>query len=152
MFFGIIFATLLHKLLIMKPLKFYLFLIVFSFLIISCGSYPTKNNSEIKEQPVVIENEALEYQIIIIDQGFTSYLNNTARSRDYYSNSYLKNKNRVYVAAWNNRVRNPQKYNSNIYENIIDYQQNVEYGLEVNYKLYWYFKFAEQKYKMKLNY
>lgn len=136
----------------MKPLKFYLFLIVFSFLIISCGSYPTKNNSEIKEQPVVIENEALEYQIIIIDQGFTSYLNNTARSRDYYSNSYLKNKNRVYVAAWNNRVRNPQKYNSNIYENIIDYQQNVEYGLEVNYKLYWYFKFAEQKYKMKLNY
>ena len=152
MFFGIIFATLLYKLLIMKALRFYTYLLVFTFLIISCGSYPTKNNSEIKEQPVVIENEALEYQIIIIDQGFTSYLNNTARSKDYYSESYLKNKNRIYVAAWNNRVRNPQKYNSNIYENIIDYQQNVDYGLEVNYKLYWYFKFAEQKYKMRLNY
>ncbi len=136
----------------MKALRFYTYLLVFTFLIISCGSYPTKNNSEIKEQPVVIENEALEYQIIIIDQGFTSYLNNTARSKDYYSESYLKNKNRIYVAAWNNRVRNPQKYNSNIYENIIDYQQNVDYGLEVNYKLYWYFKFAEQKYKMRLNY
>jgi uncharacterized protein YcfL len=136
----------------MKQLKFYSYLIIFTFFIISCGSYPTKDNNTTKEQPVVIENEALEYQIIIIDQGFTSFLNNTARSRDYYSNSYLKNKNRVYVAAWNNRVRNPQKYNSNIYENIIDYQQNAAYGLEVNYKLYWYFKFAEQKYKMKLNY
>ena len=120
---------------------------------IGCGpSSQIKNNSEIKEQPVVIENEELEYQIIIIDQGFTSFLNNTARSKDYYSNSYLKNKNRVYVAAWNNRARNPQKYNANIYENAIDYQQNIEYGLEVNYKLFWYFKFAEQKYRMKLNY
>ena len=152
MFFGIIFATLLHKLLIMKPLKFYTYLIIFSLLIISCGSYPTKNNSEIKEQPVVIANEALEYELIIIDQGFTTYLNSEARPKEYFSKNYLMNKNRVYVNIWNGRVRNSQRYNPSIYENIIDYEPNVDYGLEVNYKLYWYFKFAEQKYKMKLNF
>jgi uncharacterized protein YcfL len=135
----------------MKQLKFYTYLIVFAFFVISCGSYPTTNNTTVKEQPVVIANEALNYEIIIIDTGFTSFLT-TARSKDFYSESYLKNKNRVYVAVWNNRARNPQKYNSNIYENVVDYQQNVDYGLDVNYKLYWYFKFAEQKYKMKLTY
>lgn len=136
----------------MKPLKFYTYLIIFSLLIISCGSYPTKNNSEIKEQPVVIANEALEYELIIIDQGFTTYLNSEARPKEYFSKNYLMNKNRVYVNIWNGRVRNSQRYNPSIYENIIDYEPNVDYGLEVNYKLYWYFKFAEQKYKMKLNF
>ncbi|WKD85928.1 hypothetical protein KCTC32516_01277 [Polaribacter huanghezhanensis] len=136
----------------MKQLKFYTFLIPFILLIVSCGSYQTKNNTTIKEQPVVIANEALQYEIIIIDPGFTTFLNTQARSKEYYSESYLKNKNRLYVNVWNNRVRYPQRFNSNIYENAIDYQANIDYGLDVNYKLYWYFKFAEQKYKMKLSY
>ena len=70
----------------------------------------------------------------------------------YHSQTYLQNKNRIYVSVWNSRVQNSQKYNSTIYENIIQYEPNVDYGLEVNYKLYWYFKFAEQKYKMRLTY
>mgnify|MGYP005989933323 CR=1 FL=1 len=152
MFFKLFFRPSLNKSLIMKQLKFYLHLLVFAFLVASCGSYPAKNNTTIKEEPVVIANEALEYEIIIIDQGFTTFLNTVARPMEYYSESYLKNKNRVYVDVWNSRVRNPQRYNGNIYENIIDYQSNIDYGLEVNYKLFWYFKFAEQKYKMKLNY
>ncbi len=137
----------------MKLLKsiFYLLSIL---LFIACGSYPntTSTNTTIKEAPVVIANSALEYEIIIIDVGFTLYLNSVAKPMNYYSQTYLQSKNRVYVANWNNRVSNPQQYNNSIYENIIDYEPNVDYGLEVNYKLYWYFKFAEQKYKMKLSY
>ena len=136
----------------MKQLNFYLYVFAFTFFIVSCGSYPLNNNTTVKEEPVVIANEALEYEIIIIDQGFTSFLNTVARPKEYYSESYLKNKNRVYVNVWNSRVRNPQRFNSSIYENVIEYLPNVDYGLDVNYKLFWYFKFAEQKYKMKLNY
>tara|TARA_R110002073_G_scaffold218893_3_gene379287 strand:- start:7 stop:417 length:411 start_codon:yes stop_codon:yes gene_type:complete len=136
----------------MKQLKFYTFLITFILLVVGCGSYPTKNNTTAKEEPVVIANEALQYEIIIIDIGFTLFLNTQARPIEYYSESYLKNKNILYVNVWNNRVRDPQQFDSNIYENEIDYQANVDYGLDVNYKLYLYFKFAEQKYKMKLNY
>tara|TARA_R110002096_G_scaffold300502_5_gene495185 strand:- start:14 stop:424 length:411 start_codon:yes stop_codon:yes gene_type:complete len=134
----------------MKQLKFYTFLITFILLVVGCGSYPTKNNTTAKEEPVVIANEALQYEIIIIDIGFNLYLNTIAKPMSYYSISYLENKNRLYVFTWNNRYRNPQQFDSNIYENYIDYDANTKYGLEVNYKLYWYFKFAEQKYKMKL--
>lgn len=134
----------------MKPLKHIVFLYFFTLLFISCGSYPTKNNKKVKEDPVVISNEKLSYEIIIIDAGFTAYLNSIAQPMSYYSLTYLQNKNRVYVPIWNNRVRNPQQFNANIYENIIEYEPNVDYGLEVNYKLFWYFKFAERKYNMKM--
>lgn len=134
----------------MKLLKNVLTLIVLSLFISNCASYPTKNKTKIKEEPVVIANEKLEYEIIIIDQGFTTFLNTQARTREYYSNTYLRNKNRRYVLVWNSRVRNPQRFSPNIYENIIDYNPSIDYGLEVNYKLFWYFKFAEQKYKMRL--
>jgi len=134
----------------MKQLKFYLYGLSIVLFVISCGSY-TKN-TVLKEEPVVISNEELEYEIIIIDQGFTTFLKSQARSKNFYSESYLKSKNRQYVGVWNSRVSNPQQYNSSIYENIIDYQHNIDYGLDVNYKLFWYFKFAEQKYKMKLTY
>jgi uncharacterized protein YcfL len=135
----------------MKLLKNVLTVITLSLLISSCGSYPTKSKTKIKEDPVVIANEKLAYEIIIIDQGFTTFLNTQARTRDYYSNTYLRNKNKRYVQVWNSRARNPQRYNPSIYENVINFDPTVDYGLEVNYKLYWYFKFAEQKYRMRLD-
>ncbi|MBL4643596.1 MAG: hypothetical protein JKY44_08405 [Flavobacteriaceae bacterium] len=135
---------------LLKPI-FYLLSIT---LFIACGSYSntTSKTTIIKEDPVIIANKALEYEIIIIDLGFTSYLNSIARPMSYHSQTYLQNKNRIYVTVWNSRAQNPQRYNSSIYENVIEYETNVDYGLEVNYKLYWYFKFAEQKYKMRLSY
>ncbi len=136
----------------MKLLKYTFYTIACMLFIISCGTYPMKSINATKEEPVVIANEALEYEIIIMDVGFTSYLYSIAKPRSYYSKAYLQSKNRIYVAMWNNRVRNPGTYNPSIYENIIEYEPNIDYGLEVNYKLYWYFKFAEQKYKMRLNY
>lgn len=135
---------------LLKPI-FYLLSIT---LFIACGSYSntTSKTTIIKEDPVIIANKALEYEIIIIDLGFTSYLNSIAKPMSYHSQTYLQNKNRIYVTVWNSRAQNPQRYNSSIYENVIEYETNVNYGLEVNYKLYWYFKFAEQKYKMRLSY
>lgn len=122
-------------------------------LIASCGT-PKKGiavNEDQQEEPVRIANDSLEYEIIIIDPGFTIYLNTAARPMSYYSQSFLEARNIFYVNEWNNRVRNPSRYNPNIYENIIDYQPNIDYGLEVNYKLFWYFQFAQRKYNMRLS-
>ena len=77
-------------------------------------------------------------------------LNTIAKPEGYYSQDYLESRNTFYVTEWNNRVRSPLQYNRNIYENIIDYQSNVDYGYDVNYKLFNYFEFAQQKYKMSL--
>ncbi|MFL0094137.1 DUF6146 family protein [Tenacibaculum maritimum] len=62
----------------------------------------------------------------------------------------MTSKNLFYVSTWNYRVTNINQFNPNIYENIIDYDPNINYGYEVNYKLFNYFEFAQQKYRMQL--
>ena len=96
-----------------------------------------------------IVNDELEYEIIIIEIGFDSWLV-TQKPISYYSNNTLAFKNYRYVIEWNQRVRQPSRYNPNLYEQLIDYDQNIDYGIEVNYKLYQYFIFFQQKYKQRL--
>ena len=134
----------------MKLLKQILILFTILIFFSACGSAPINSQKIKKEEPVIIANERLEYEIIIIDIGFTSFLNSIAKPEGYYSQNYLEARNRVWVLEWNNRARNPSRFNPNIYENIVDYQPTINYGYEVNYKLYNYFLFAQQKYKMNL--
>ncbi len=120
-------------------------LLLTALLLLNCNT--TKNAVKEKtDNPIKISNEELEYEIIIFDNGFENYLNSIAQPMGYHSESYLENKNQFYITRWNQRVRNPMQYNSNIYENVIDYDFNTHYGLEVNYKLYNYFKFVIYKY------
>jgi hypothetical protein len=129
-------------------MKTIIYFIAFSFLLISCGttnSTTTKDN--LPEGAVRIANDELEYEIIIIDNGFETYLASIAKPASFYSVDFYETKNRQYVTEWNIRYRNPQRYNSSIYENEINYDFNTNYGLDVNYKLYNYFKFVEYKYK-----
>ncbi|PWG06823.1 DUF6146 family protein [Polaribacter aquimarinus] len=134
----------------MKIIKYSISVILLSLLLFACGSSPIKTAAKDKEEPVVIANDSLEYEIIIIDVGFNYFLNAIAQPKGFYSQKYLENRNRVWVTTWNIRVQNPSRFNPNIYENIIDYQPSINYGYEVNYKLFNYFLFAQKKYKMSL--
>lgn len=134
----------------MKRLQYLLALLISGLLLWTCASSPSKTTSSEKEEPVVIANDSLEYEIIIIDPGFTAYLNSIAKPEGFYSQSYLENKNQLYVVNWNYRAQNPLQFNPNIYENVIDYSPHINYGYEVNYKLFNYFEFAQQKYRMTL--
>ena len=136
---------------IMKYLFQLLGLFILSILIASCSSSTLKSSLKMKEKPVVIANDSLEYEIIIFDIGFTLYLNSVARPMNYYSQNYLENKNNIYVTNWNMRALNPSRFDSSIFENVIEYNPQVNYGLEVNYKLFNYFQFAQQKYKIRLD-
>lgn len=134
----------------MKLFKYLLLLFFFGILIWACASPKIKKDTTEKEAPVVIANDSLEYEVIIIDPGFTYYLNAIAQPRGFYSQQYLESRNFIWVNTWNIRAQNPTNFNANIYENVIDYQQNIDYGYEVNYKLFNYFLFAQRKYKMSL--
>ncbi|VAW24570.1 hypothetical protein MNBD_BACTEROID04-1665 [hydrothermal vent metagenome] len=117
--------------------------------IIGCSSTTktiTTNNTKLPEEAVIIANDSLEYEITIIDLGFKLYLNTIAKPANYYSQKYYETKNQFYVTRWNIRAQNPLRYDDSIYENTIDYDFNTDYGLDVNYKLYNYFKFVEYKY------
>jgi hypothetical protein len=96
-----------------------------------------------------IVNEELEYEIIIFEIGFESWLV-TQRPMTYYSNNTLAIRNNFNVVEWNNRVLEPSRYNPNLYEQQINYDPQIDYGIEVNYKLFMYFKFFQERYNQKL--
>jgi hypothetical protein len=125
-------------------------------IIVACSS--TKNNIGTTEKPKVtvsndtikIVNKELEYEVIIIEPGFDFWLQSTAQPRGYYSQSYLEIKNNLYIIEWNNRVLQPQRYSSNLYEMTIDYRPTIDYGYEVNYLIYNYMIYFQNKYKQRL--
>jgi len=64
------------------------------------------------------------------------------------SNEYYRSKNSLAASTWNSY------YNSGRYRRAISsdipYNPSVDYGIEVNRKLYWYFKYIEENYKVPL--
>ena len=96
-----------------------------------------KSTAEKTSDTIRIANDSLEYEVIIIDSGFNSWLYGNAQPRGFYSESYLENRNQIYVTEWNNRVMQTQLYND-LYEMQINYDRNIHYGYEVNYLIYNY--------------
>lgn len=102
------------------------------------------------EEKVEIKDDETEYEIIIIEPGFFVWLQSIARPEGYYSQSFLENRNQLLVLNWNQRVLQPQQFNPNLYELQINYDPNIDYGYEVNYKLYNYFIYFQRKYNQRL--
>lgn len=131
------------------------FLLIFA-IIIGCkstknGFNSTNNNTDlVLNDTVKIANDSLEYEVIIIDSGFNSWLAGTARPRGYYSESYLESRNNLFITEWNNRVNQPMRYNPNLYEMRIDYDRSIHYGYEVNYLIYNYMIYFQIKNNQRL--
>lgn len=135
----------------MKNLFF--IIIVVSF-IISCTTSRTisaeKQTNFQKSDTVRIANDELEYEVIIIDGGFTSWLNSMARPRGFYTENFLETRNRIYVTEWNRRSLQFYSHKPNVYEMQINYDMNTHYGYEVNYLIYNYFIYFQLKHKEQL--
>lgn len=103
-----------------------------------------------KGDPVTIANDSVEYEITIIDPGFSAWLNSIAQPRGYYSQQFMESRNDIYVINWNQRVMQPLMYNPDLYEMQINYDPRIDYGYEVNYQLYNYFLYFQRKYNQRL--
>ncbi|WGF92247.1 DUF6146 family protein [Aequorivita marisscotiae] len=131
-----------------------IFILAFlSVAIFSCGpgskTIGDTSSSEIATNDTIkIANEALEYEVIIVEPGFDSWLISQP-PRGYYGQTKLESKNRQFVAEYNTRVLNPTKYSRNLYTEQINYDAAVDYGYEVNYLLYNYFMYFQEKYNEK---
>lgn len=137
-------------------MKFLLYILLVTALFVGCNTTKTvtANDKAIQKtatnDTIRIANDELEYEIIIIEPGFDFWLASIAKPEGYYSQNYLETKNLIYVTEWNNRVLQPQLYNPGLYEMQIDYTPGIDYGYEVNYKLYNYFIYFQLKYKQQL--
>lgn len=137
-------------------MKALVYCIVICGLLIGCNTsgkavQNSDDNANLSQQDTVrIANDELEYEIIIIDPGFNYWLASRARPEGYYSQNFLESRNWQYVTEWNSRVLQPHRYNPSLYEMQIDYQPGIDYGYEVNYKLYNYFIYFQITYKQQL--
>jgi len=114
------------------------------------GTSEKRAFNEAMADTVEIAHPESNYEIIIIEPGFNVWLQSVARPEGYYSQHFLENRNRLYVIEWNNRVLNPRMFDPNLYEMQINYDPLIDYGYEVNYKLYNYFIYFQRKYNQRL--
>ena len=133
--------------------SYYIIIVLFC-LFLSCTTSKSTFSSTEKSvaaqgDTVRIANDELEYEVIIIDPGFNTWLNSRALPRGYHSQSFLETKNQLYVTEWNSRVLQPMRYSPNLYEMSINYDPNIDYGYEVNYLIYNYMIYFQNTYKQK---
>ena len=132
----------------MKNLIFLLFVLLVAW---SCS--PSKKTAATGRQLTIqsdstIKSDSTEYEIIIIDPEFEHwYLTQYSPAKDH-SNEYYRNKNQVAVINWNDYYTRTRYHN--VIESYIYYDYSVDYGIDVNRKLYWYFKYIEENYKIRL--
>lgn len=134
-------------------MKNFLLITALSVLIFSCGTGNTSMNSSTstettKNDTIRIANDSLEYEIIIIEPGFQSWLISQP-PRGFYGQAKLEGKNRQFVAEYNNRVLQSNQFSRNLYTEQINYDPTIDYGYEVNYLLYNYFVYFQNKYNQK---
>lgn len=133
-------------------MKIYVLLIAVLFGVIGCNtqrdvSSTTKTPAAMGDT-IRIANDELEYEIIVIDPGFNSWMLTNARPRGHYSQSYLETRNQTWVIEWNRRASRPS--GANTYLMPIDYTGGIDYGYEVNYLLFNYLTYFQIKNNIKL--
>ncbi|MFA9191336.1 DUF6146 family protein [Flavobacterium sp. FZUC8N2.13] len=135
--------------------KLYVLTLILGLILISCSTQKAtivkdKTLNSTSSDTIKIVNEELEYEVIIIDPGFSFWLNSMAQPRGFYTQSYLETKNQLYINEWNNRFYQPERYSRDLYEMSIDYDPNIDYGYEVNYLIYNYMIYFQNNYRQRL--
>ncbi len=127
----------------MKKLMF-LFVLMLAFA--ACNSQKKAVKNGVKEKvEIAADEDSTQYELIVMDPGYETFLATQPYPKEYYSDDYYRNWNNQYVIEWNYRHDHPDIY-GDFYETSIDYRPSVDYGLDLNYRLYQYFQFIEQKY------
>lgn len=134
----------------MRKFVFLLALFFFSLKSISQESLKKTIPNSVVGDTIKIVNEELEYEVTIIDAGFAVWLASRAQPRNFYSESFLENKNQFFVSEWNRRVLEPQRFDPTLYELQINYDPSIHYGYEVNYLIYNYMIYFQNTYRQRL--
>jgi hypothetical protein len=80
--------------------------------------------------------------------GFNSWFISNRKPIWYYDKEYYHIKNTFFTTTWNIRVLD--NMHREPYDFEIDFDQKIDYGLDVEWQLFWYYKYLEQKYHINL--
>ncbi len=125
----------------MKTLKFAIFLI----LIAACAS---QQNIQIKATNTVDTEDSVSYELIVLDPGFESWFLTYSKPSWYHSQQYYETWNEQYVNAWN--YNSIWHRNARLLDGQIDYNPQIDYGLDINHKLFYYFQYVENELNIRI--
>ena len=125
----------------MKNILFIAFILVVA---IACTS---RKELTIEEKQNELD-DSLSYELIVLDPGFDSWYAIHGVPSKYRSQSYYEGWNQRYVNAWNYQHMG-NRY-AQLIEGNIDYQSNIDYGFELNHKLFYYFMYVEHELEIQL--
>ncbi|MCD4682820.1 MAG: DUF6146 family protein [Bacteroidales bacterium] len=122
----------------------YLYIII-PIVLFSCSA----NKDIVRIEDIENPTDSTEYIIFIDESGYDSWIVTNAKPMWYHEQPFYHSWNTIYTKEFNHKVRTSSF--DHPFNEMIDYDQTIDYGIEVEYKLYWYFKFIEEKYNIKLN-
>jgi len=126
----------------------YAFFIVVLLALFVSTAHAQKKQGTFKIEGDTLVKDSVEYELIVLDPGYETFLA-TQKPASFFSQEYYETWNYRYVTEWNMRHDNPLRYDG-LYETNIYYDPFTDYGLDLNYRLYYYFRFFEEKNGVKL--
>lgn len=90
--------------------------------------------------------DSVSYELIVLDPGFESWYLLHGTPTKHRSQSYYENWNHQYVTEWNYKATLPG--NRSFFQPIQGYERGVDYGFELNHKLFYYFQYVERVLKI----
>lgn len=111
----------------------------------ACG---VKKNLNADKTLETVADDSTTYEITFSDPQFERWYQTNFSPAVDRDNSYYQSRNRIGVLNWNDYfVRG--KYRR-VISSYLPYSPAEDYGIEVNRRLYWYFKFMEESYRIPL--
>jgi hypothetical protein len=124
------------------------FLLLFGILLLvfACRS-PKEGMKSKKNSPELTQTNNIEYALETYDARFKEWFAENNGPELYKTQEYYEYWNRQYVVAWNTHSREKDHV---IFEPIVGYTKNKNYGMEVNHQLFYYFQFVENVLKIQI--
>lgn len=125
-------------------------IVLVSVFLLSCGTRQLASGSGSGSQPDTLrfealssDNDSIEYELLILDHGFDAWYMATSLSPGFYVQSYLENWNMQLSIQWNN-VISTRGQGRCTPETYLAYDSRIDYGLELNHKLFYYFRYVQE--------
>lgn len=117
-------------------------------LVIIAISSCTSNKNLIKFSETKLEegNDSTQYELLVFEPHFEAWYAFQNSPAQYHSQAYYELWNKRYVLAWNLKAMD-FRANKN-FETIVGYEYTIDYGFELNHRLFHYFMYVENVLKI----
>jgi len=120
--------------------------IILFFFVLLMGACAVKQPLSIQEKDSKEASDSVEYELIVFDSGFESWFLTRSKPVNWHAQSWYEGWNRQYVQAWNHH--NLGSRYKQLIDGYINYEPDIDYGPEINHKLFYYFMYVENELKI----